>query len=303
MKRAATSGSRTGRGVIASQADRFWPMAMVPALLIFAVIFVGPVVLFIVSGVTSGAGSLPGIESLISGESMLGYLVWNSTRLGLWTCVVALILGYPIAYYLARTTSPSRHYIFVALFAPLLVSIVVRTFGWIVLLGSNGILNDLLLRSGLIGESVVWLYNFPATVIGLVHVFLPFMVLSILSSLSQIDQRIEEAASILGARPWRVFYHITLPLSAQGIFGGCAIVFSLSVGAYVTPRLLGGGRVQVLSTEIYSQMLEVGDWGQAALLGVVLTLVTLLVIMFYRLSFGRRSSSRFSADEAIASER
>jgi putative spermidine/putrescine transport system permease protein len=90
---------------------------------------------------------------------------------------------------------------------------------------------------------------------------------------------------MLGAHPWRVFYHVTLPLSAQGIFVGCSIVFSLTVGSYVTPRLLGGGRVQVLSTEIYTQMLEIGDWGMAAVLGTVLTLVAFLVIAVYRVSF------------------
>ena len=172
---------------------------------------------------------------------------------------------------------------FVVIFVPLLFSIVIRTFGWIVLLGSNGLLNGLLIQLGAIDRPVVWLYNFPMTVIGLVHVFLPFMVLSVLSSLSRVDQRIEDAAAILGAGPWRIFRHVTLPLSSQGIFGGCAIVFSLTVGAYVTPRLLGGGRVQVLATEIYTQMLEIGDWGMAALLGAALTVVTLLGIALYQL--------------------
>lgn len=281
----------TERSAFAPRSKRLWMLATAPALLIFAVIFVYPVVLFIGSGLGSGIGNLPSVQSLISGESMYGHFIWNSISLGLWTSAISLALGYPIAYYLARTTSPLRHYIFVAIFAPLLVSIVVRTFGWIVLLGSNGILNDLL-RFGVIDEPIVWLYNFPATVVGLVHVLLPFMVLSILSSLSHLDRSLEEAASILGARPWRVFFHVTLPLSAQGVFGGCAIVFSLSVGAYLTPRLLGGGRVQVLATEIYAQMLEVGDWSAAALLGAVLTFVTLLVIAICRLSLTGRSPSR-----------
>ncbi len=157
------------------------------------------------------------------------------------------------------------------------------------LLGSNGLVNSFLVQFGAIREPIVWLYNFPMTVVGLVHVFLPFMVLSILSSLSQVDERIEEAASILGADPWRVFRHVTLPLSAQGVFGGCTLVFSLTVGAYVTPRLLGGGRVQVLATEIYAQMLEIGDWGMAALLGVALTLITLLGIGAYQVIARQRT--------------
>jgi putative spermidine/putrescine transport system permease protein len=267
-------------------------LMVAPALLIFIAVFVYPVVRFIVSGLTPYIEAPANLWTLVAGESEFAYLVWNSISLGIWTSAVSLILGYPIAYYLTRSTSHLRHYIFVAIFAPLLVSIVVRTFGWMVLLGSDGILNDLLLRLGLIEEPVVWLYNFPVTVIGLVHVFLPFMVLSIVSSLSHIDRGIEEAAGILGAHPWRVFLHVTLPLSAQGIFGGCAIVFSLSVGAYVTPRLLGGGRVQVLATEIYAQMLEVGDWNAAALFGAALTFVTLFMIVVYRSSITRRRPAR-----------
>jgi putative spermidine/putrescine transport system permease protein len=266
-------------------------LALAPAVFILAGFFALPVILFIATGLASGLRGLPSLQDLLTGRSMLASLTYNSVALGLSTTLVALLVGYPIAYYLARTTSRIRHYVFVALFAPLLVSIVVRTFGWIVLLGSNGILNDFLSAAGIIDHPITWLYNFPATVVGLVHVFLPFMVLSILSALARLGPYLEEAASTLGAHPWRVFYHVTLPLSAQGIFGGCAIVFSLSVGAYVTPRLLGGGRIQVLATEIYTQMLEVGDWGLAALLGGVLTALTLVAIMIYRLSF-RRSAPR-----------
>lgn len=257
-------------------------LALVPALAFFAIVFVYPNLRFIGNGLAVGLENAPSLVDIVTGRSMLGRLMLMSIALGVCTAVATLIIGYPIAYYLARSKSRWRHYVFVIIFVPLLFSIVIRTFGWIVLLGSNGLLNGLLLQFGAIDRPVVWLYNFPMTVIGLVHVFLPFMVLSILSSLSHVDQRIEDAAGILGANPWRVFRHVTLPLSSQGIFGGCAIVFSLTVGAYVTPRLLGGGRVQVLATEIYAQMLEIGDWGMAALLGAALTIVTLLGIGLYQ---------------------
>jgi putative spermidine/putrescine transport system permease protein len=269
--------------------DNLHLTALAPALLLFVVIFVYPIALFISTGLTTGLENAPALADLLTGKSMLGRLMLMSISLGICTTIGALLFGYPIAYYLARSTSRWRHYVFVAIFAPLLFSIVIRTFGWIALLGSNGLVNSTLLQLGAIEHPVVWLYNFPMTVVGLVHVFLPFMVLSILSSLSRLDRQTEEAASILGADPWRVFRHVTLPLSAQGIFGGCAIVFSLTVGAYVTPRLLGGGRVQVLATEIYAQMLEIGDWGMAALLGTSLTLVTLLGIGAYQLAMRRRA--------------
>jgi putative spermidine/putrescine transport system permease protein len=273
-------------------ADNALLLALVPALVLFALVFVYPNLRFLANGLAVGLENAPSLIDILTGRSMLGRLMLMSVALGVSTVIVTLIVGYPIAYYLARSQSRWRHYVFVIIFVPLLFSIVIRTFGWIVLLGSNGLLNGLLIQLGITDRPVVWLYNFPMTVIGLVHVFLPFMVLSILSSLSHVDQRVEDAAVILGANPWRVFWNVTLPLSAQGIFGGCAIVFSLTVGAYVTPRLLGGGRVQVLATEIYAQMLELGDWGMAALLGFALTVVTLLGIGLYQLFAGRSLSRR-----------
>src|ERR1700730_4329699 len=117
----------------------------------------------------------PSLTDVVTGRSLLGRLTLMSIALGAGTAFWSLIIGYPIAYYLARSTSRWRHYVFVVIFVPLLFSIVIRTFGWIVLLGSNGLLNGLLIQLGIIDQAVVWLYNFPMTVIGLVHVFLPFM--------------------------------------------------------------------------------------------------------------------------------
>jgi putative spermidine/putrescine transport system permease protein len=279
----ASGAMRQSRSVAPPWArDNAILLALVPALVFFALVFVYPNLRFLIEGLVAEHPNGPSLSDILTGRSVVGRLMLMSIALGVCTALGTLVLGYPIAYYLARSTSRWRHYVFVVMFAPLLFSIVIRTFGWIVLLGSNGLLNGLLQQLGVIDQPVVWLYNFPMTVIGLVHVFLPFMVLSILSSLAQVDQRIEDAAAILGADPWRTFRYVTLPLSSQGMFGGCAIVFSLSIGAYVTPRLLGGGRVQVLATEIYTQMLEIGDWGMAALLGAALTIVTLLGIALYQ---------------------
>ncbi|WP_165933610.1 ABC transporter permease [Aquabacter spiritensis] len=265
---------------------------MLPALLVFAVIFAWPVISFVAAGARALVDSDTGLADIVGGHSMLTRYGVASLVLAFTTTFITLILGYPVAYYLARSRSRLRYYVYVGMFVPLLFSIVVRTFGWIILLGSNGVLNGVLRGLGIIQEPVVWLYNFWAAVAGLVHVFLPFMVLSILSSLSRIDERIEEAATILGANGLRVFSYVTLPLSAPGVFGGCAIVFSLSMGVYVTPRLLGGGRVQVLATEIYSQMLELGDWSAAATLGIVLMILTFSVVAIYRLLLPSRIAGR-----------
>lgn len=258
-------------------------VAVLPAVAVFAVIFAWPVLNFVITGVTALAQSNSALSDLLAGQSLLARYALTSLRLAATTTVLALILGYPVAYYLARSKSRLRYYVYLGIFTPLLFSIVVRTFGWIILLGSNGVLNEVLIALGIIDTPIVWLYNFWAAVAGLVHVFLPFMVLSILSSLARIDERLEEAATILGADGWRVFRYVVLPLSAPGVFAGCMIVFSLCMGVYVTPRLLGGGRVQVLATEIFTQMLELADWNAAATLGVVLMALTFGVVLLYRL--------------------
>jgi putative spermidine/putrescine transport system permease protein len=260
-------------------------LIILPAIALVAGAFVYPILKFIGFGLIGSradhstfAGLLVGIATNFWGVTL------TTLELGCWTTLVTLIVGYPIAYYLVRSPSRYRYLVFLAILVPMMFSVVIRTFGWIILLGSNGLLNDVLLRFGIINEPKVWLYNLPATVVALLHIFLPFMVLSIMSALYRIDRSIEDAAMILGAGRRAIFWHITLPLSGQGIFGGCAIVFSLSMGAYVTPNLIGGGRIRVLATEIYSQMLEVGDWRLAGLLGLVLAALTLGIVITYRLA-------------------
>ena len=257
---------------------------LAPALAVLAVGFVWPVAWFVTFGLRNyslGAEDFGGLPQL-----------WTITAitflLGFWTTLSTLIIGYPIAYFLVRSQARWRFVILFIIFVPLMFSVVVRTFGWIVLLGSEGLLNRFLVGTGLLSAPRVWLYNMPATVAGLVHVLLPFMVLSIVTSLGKIEPQVEEAAAILGATPRRILYRVTLPLSAQGVFGGCAIVFSLAVGSYVTPKLIGGGRVPVMATEIYGQMLDIGDWRSAALLGVLLTALTLMALSVYRLSMRRQ---------------
>lgn len=256
-------------------------LLVAPALLLIGLGFLYPIVAFLLFGLFVEPAAT--ITTLLSELAMFGDMAMRTLSLGFWTTGVTLVLGYPVAYYLVRSTSRFRYLVFLAIFVPLMFSIVVRTFGWIILLGSDGVLNSFLLSLGIIATPIVWLYDFKATVLGLVHIFLPFMVLSIMSALSRIDRHVEEAASILGATAWQVFRRVTLPLSAQGVFGGCALVFCLTMGAYVTPKLLGGGRVQVLATEIYVQMLEIGDWAAAGLLGLMLTVISLFVVMLYRL--------------------
>ena len=163
--------------------------------------------------------------------------------------------------------------------APLIVSVVVRTYGWQLILGrgKTGILNWLLLNSGFAKEPLSLLYSEAAVVIGSLHVFFPMMVLPLASSLGRIDPRIEDAARTLGATSWRIFRRITVPLSLPGLAVGCTLVFSLTAGSFVTPAILGGNGAQMLGMLVDQQILVVYDWPFGATVATVLVVIVLAV--------------------------
>lgn len=197
------------------------------------------------------------------------------------TTVVCAVLGYPLALFLAR--SRNRNLWLILVISPWLVSIVVRTFGWMVLLGSRGLVNTTLQALGLIEFPMRILYTPTALVLGLTHVFLPFMVIAIMSSLLQMDRRLEEASRILGATYWQTFRTVTLPLSIPGLMGGASLVLLMATGAIVTPLLLGGLRDRMLGTQIYSEIFQVYNFQRASALAVILLIVALVLVAPLRL--------------------
>jgi putative spermidine/putrescine transport system permease protein len=197
--------------------------------------------------------------------------------------LLTAVLGYPVAWYLVRSRSRWKHLLFLAIISPLLVSIVVRTIGWTIILGNEGLINALLLGLGLIAEPLRLMQGFWSVVVGMVHVLLPFMVLSIAAVLGKIDPSYTEAAYTLGANPVRNFVRITLPLSVQGIAAGSVIVFCLTIGAYITPIWLGRGHVTVLAIAIHEQMVVLVDWPMGAAASMILTFGTVVVLLAYGL--------------------
>lgn len=201
------------------------------------------------------------------------------------------ILGYPVAWYLARSSSRRKHLIFLGVIAPLLVSIIVRTLGWTIILGNEGMVNAVLLGLGIVSEPLKLMQGFWSVVLGMVHILLPFMILSIAAVVGKIDRSCIEAATVLGASPARNFLKIALPLSVQGIASGSVIVFCLTVGAFVTPVMLGRGQVSVLAINIHEQMVLLVDWPTGAAVAMILTAGTLAVLIAYGL-FLRRHARR-----------
>src|SRR3954453_12944268 len=216
-------------------------------------------------------------------------------KISLITTVIAVVLPYPVPLVMVRTKPAVRQAITVIVIAPLVVSIVVRTYGWQLILGNGptGILNWLLLNSGIIKSPIALLYSEAAVVIGSLHVFFPMMVLPLASALGKIDPKIEDAARPLGATSWRTFRRVTLPLSLPGLTVGCTLVFSLTAGSFVTPVILGGTAGQMLGVLVEQQILIVYNWPFGAACATVLVAIVLAVnFASIRILDRRRSVAR-----------
>lgn len=257
---------------------RFRPAAVpmwwvVPPVLYLLVFFVFPLI-------DNGANSLkPGGEwslayytKLLSDAYYLN-VIWQTLVLSVVVTAICILLGYPAAYFLVRHSGRWAGLVIFLLIAPQLTSIIMRTFGWRVLFARRGLLNTTLLDMGLIDRPLELLQGSASVIIGLVHVFVPFMVLSIASVLQGIDTRLEESARILGASKLQAFFRITLPLSLDGIGTGSILVFMLTNGSFVTLLLLGGGSVVTMPVLIYQQFNLTQDTGFAAAMGNLLLII------------------------------
>lgn len=219
----------------------------------------------------------------LTDELYVGTLA-DTLRIALIVTIACLLLGYPVAFHLARTTSRWRGLLYGLVLSPLLVGVVIRSFGWIILLANNGIINQWLVSMDM--PRMRLMYNEFGVILALVHIFLPFMVLPLAGAIQGIDPRLEEAARSLGASRRNVFLRVLLPLSLPGIQSGSILVFVLACGAYVTPMLLGAGRVHTTTTTVV-QLLEQFLWPFGAALSLVLAVVGLLAVWAYvRLSAG-----------------
>ena len=194
------------------------------------------------------------------------------------TTLASLAIGYPVAWAVARHKG-RRDWLLVLIILPWLVSVVVRTYGWIVILGNRGLVNAFLGWLGVLDTPLKLMFNTTGIVIGLVHVFCPFMILAILAVFLHIERSLEEASMSLGAGPWLTFRKVILPLSLPGVISGTMIVYLMATGAIVTPLLLGGLRDRMLGTQIYQEMFQVFDYPKAAAMAVILTATALAVVL------------------------
>ncbi len=205
------------------------------------------------------------------GDSFYVELIVNSIMVSLGITLATLVVSYPIALYLHRSSGRWRTFLTVLVISPLLTSAVVRTYGWIVLLADQGPIVSSIAALGITPPRLM--FNTTGVIIGLTEILMPYMILSLLAGFGRLDPRVEEAAMTLGAPPAKTFWRVILPLTLPGIALGCLLCFVLAVSSFITPKLLGGGRVFLLATEIYDQAIVTLNWPLAATLSMLVLII------------------------------
>jgi len=220
-------------------------------------------------------------------NSLYVKVFWDSIVVASITTLFTLFFGYPFAYF-ATKIKKYKFIIMMLIMAPFLTNSLIRTYGWIVILSTEGMLNHVLLRIGIVKEPLKMLYTYGAVMIGMIYTMFPFMVLPLYNSIDKMDKAYIEAAKDLGASKWKTFRTITIPLTMPGIVAGCILVFIPSVGLFFIPDLMGGSNVMLIGNLIKNQFLEANDWPFGAALSIVMIFLSLILILVYVKIIGKK---------------
>jgi spermidine/putrescine transport system permease protein len=215
-------------------------------------------------------------------------IFWDSGRIALLATLIALLIGYPAAFAISKADQRYQTTLLFLAMLPFWTNYLIRTYAWMVLLNPAGLINSFAISAGLTTEPWPLLYNEFAVVLGLVYNYTPFVILTIYSALQRLDPELPEASRDLGATAWQTFFRITLPLTAAGVAAGSVFVFVLSIGNFVTPDLLGGGKLQMIGNLIYDQFLTARDWPFGATLSALLIAI-MMVLLFAQAIAARRA--------------
>lgn len=213
-------------------------------------------------------------------------ILWESILIAALTTVICLVFGYPFAYIVARAPRKYRNILLMLIVVPFWTNSLIRTYAWIVLLRTEGVINTVLLQLGVISEPFEMLYNTGAVMVGLAYTLFPFMVLPLYASIEKLDQNLLEAASDLGAKPWQTFAKVTLPLTMPGVVAGCLLVFIPTLGLFFIPDLMGGSKTMLIGNLIRNQFLTARDWPFGSAASVILMILTLIFVLIYLRSGG-----------------
>jgi putative spermidine/putrescine transport system permease protein len=261
-------------------------MLLAPLALVLVGFFLVPVIMMLPTSFREyqpGLGLAPGTWTLenytqIVTDDYYREVISRTLGLGLLVTLACLLLGYPVAYLIARGPDRWRVPLILLVVFPMMLNLVVRSFGWIALLANHGLVNNLLIELGLISSPLKLMFNLTGLMIGLTHIYLPFMVLMLVVAIRNVPRDVEAAAAVLGSTRVHVFAAVTLPLSAPGILAGSILVFVLTISALVTPRMLGGPTYKVMETLIYDEYMQLLDWPSGSALSFALTFMAVGVI-------------------------
>ncbi|WP_226893514.1 ABC transporter permease [Nisaea sediminum] len=259
-----------------------------PALITITLLVVVPMSLILIYsfyvnidlGVDEPAFSFENWHELLT-DSYYHVAIWKTFRLAAIVTVLAAVLGYIPAYFIANTKFRHKWLLLLLLILPFWVSFIIRTLSWIHIMGNQGAINGLLLWLGIIDEPLPMMFNEFAVVVGFIHVYLPYMILNVYVSLEGIDRNLVPAARTLGSSPWQAFLEVTLPLSLPGLAAGCLLVFVLTAGSYVTPLILGGPDDFLYGNLIYDAILSELNWPMGATLSFTLLVLLGIVVLIY----------------------
>ena len=260
------SGRRPARLGIAS-------LGVLPIAFLLA-LFLLPVLRFLLLSIEGG--SFAHLEKALT-DGLHVLVLIETLKIAAIVTLVCLLLGYPLSYWLATTSDFWRNIGFALLLLPFWISVLVRTYAWMILLGRNGVFNRQLMALGVIDAPLPLLHNTTGVVIGMVHVLLPYMVFPLYAVMRRVDPALLSAAEGLGAPGWQVMRRIYLPLTMPGVLSGATLVFVISLGFFITPALLGGGRVLMIGVLIERQVRQYLDWGLAAALAIIVLAVALAI--------------------------
>jgi putative spermidine/putrescine transport system permease protein len=261
---------------------------LLPLTLINAVVFIAPMAYLLRMSLNRALDG-GGIEPALTFANYLAFLtdsfylemILRSVLVSAGVTVLTLLLSYPIALFIHRAPPRWRNLLTVITISPLLVSAVVRTYGWMLILSDQGIINGTLVKLGIITAPLRLINNMTGVVIGLVEILMPYMILALMAGFGRLDRSYEEAAQTLGARPFTVFRRIIVPVTAPGIALGCLLCFVLAISSFVTPKLLGGGRVFLLATEIFDQAINLLNWPLAGTMSLIVLVLFGLALGLY----------------------
>lgn len=266
------------------------PLLMaLPILLILAIFYFWPMLKMIpVSFQVDGQFSFANYTRILTEPTYLKSF-GLTILIGIGAVVITFVMGYPVAYLMATGKPRTQKILMILIMLSFWTSLMVRTYSWMVVLQKNGIINSLLLKTHIIDQTLTLLYTPIAILIGTVHILLPYMVLPINSTLRGIDSNLAWAARSMGASRFTAFWKIIFPLSIPGVSAGVLLVFVQSLGFYVTPMLLGGGKTMVAATFIDKQMNTLANWGLGSAFGILLTVVAIVFLLVYLKIFGSKS--------------